>query len=42
MKPGSNLFVEDMDLDITFPVTINEIINKLSKKSEGNWRHMYM
>ena len=45
MKPGSNLFDEDMDLDITFPVTItNDIINKLikKKKSEGNWKHMYM
>ena len=45
MKPGTNLFDEDMKLNITFPVTItNEIVNTLikKKKKEGNWRHMYM
>lgn len=45
MKPGTNLFDEDMKLNITFPVTVtNEIVNTLIKKTkkEGNWRHMYM
>jgi len=35
MRPNSNLFEEDMSLEVTFPFTVNkDIIDKLIKKSE--------
>tara|TARA_B110000483_G_scaffold13455_1_gene15255 strand:+ start:14756 stop:16867 length:2112 start_codon:yes stop_codon:yes gene_type:complete len=45
MKPGNNLFENDMKIKITFPVKItNEIVDKLIKVNEdtGNWKNMYM
>lgn len=33
MKPGSNLFEQDMSLNIEFPLTVTiDIVNKLIKK----------
>ena len=39
MKAGTNLFQEDMNLKVTFPVTVNrEMIDKLIKKDkEPHW-----
>ena len=35
MRPNSNLFEEDMSLQVTFPFTVNkDIVDKLIKKSE--------
>ena len=45
MKPESNLFEKDMNVNIEFPLTVtNEIVDKFIKITEdtGNWRHMYM
>ena len=45
MKPGTNLFEEDMKLEVTFPLTATvEIVESLIKKKKtgGNWQHMYM
>ena len=41
MKEGTNLFQEDMNLKVTFPITVTrDIINKLIKKDkEPNWVH---
>jgi len=37
MRPGSNLFEEDMSLKVEFPFTVtNEIVDKLIKKEEDN------
>jgi ATP-dependent Lon protease len=45
MKPGSNLFEEDMSLQVEFPFTITPaIVDKLIKKPEVNmsYQSMYM
>ena len=35
MRPNSNLFEEDMSLNVTFPFTVSkDIVDKLIKKSE--------
>ena len=35
MRPNSNLFEEDMSLNVTFPFTVTkDIVDKLIKKSE--------
>jgi ATP-dependent Lon protease len=40
MKPGSNLFEEDMMLDVTFPLTVNRtIVDKLIKREINNSLH---
>jgi ATP-dependent Lon protease len=40
MKPGSNLFEEEMTINVTFPFTITrEIVNKLIKRKDDN--HSY-
>jgi len=37
MKPGSNLFEEEMTINVTFPFTITrEIVNKLIKRKDDN------
>jgi ATP-dependent Lon protease len=37
MRPGNNLFEEDMSLKVEFPFTVtNEIVDKLIKKEEDN------
>jgi ATP-dependent Lon protease len=45
MKPNTNLFEKDMNLNIEFPIMVsNEIVDKMIKISEetGSWRSMYM
>ena len=46
MKPGSNLFKEDMSLAVEFPFTVTkDIVDKLIKKDTDNlatWRSMYL
>ena len=44
MKPEDNIFKKDLDVNIKFPITINnELIDKLIKQEESkNWHHMYM
>ena len=44
MKPEENIFKKDMDINIKFPITLdNSIIDKLIKKEEPqNWHNMYM
>ena len=46
MKPGSNLFKEDMSLTVEFPFTVTkDIVDKLIKKDTDNlatWRSMYL
>ena len=43
MKPGTNLFEEDMSLEVSFPFTVTtEIVNKLLKKDETGTSHMSM
>ena len=45
MKPGSNLFAKDMNINVTFPVTVTkEMVDKLIKQENdnGSWRNMYM
>ena len=46
MKPGSNLFEEDMSLIVTFPFTVTKnIIDKLIKKKKDDdmaMRGMYV
>ena len=40
MKPGSNLFEEDMVLDVTFPLTVNKsIVDKLIKREINTSLH---
>ena len=42
MKPGSNLFEEDMSLKVEFPFTVSkEIVDKLIKKDSNNVSAMY-
>jgi len=45
MKPGTNLFEEDMSLEVTFPFEVtNEVVNKLIKRDEENqsYKAMYI
>lgn len=45
MRPGVNLFEDEMSLEVSFPMTItNEIVDKLIKKAkdDGVWRHLYI
>ena len=45
MKPGTNLFEKDMNMEVTFPVTVTkEMVDKLIKQDQdtGSWMHMYM
>ena len=45
MKPGTNLFDDDMKLNVKFPVTVTtDIIKVLIRKDtkQGNWKHMYI
>ena len=45
MKPGSNIFEKNLDIEIKFPATISvDIISKLLKKTQdtSKWNHMYM
>ena len=45
MKPGTNMFEEDMNIKVTFPVTVTkEMVDKLIKQDQdsGSWTHMYM
>ena len=45
MKPGSNIFEKNLDIEIKFPATITvDIISKLLKKTQdtSKWNHMYM
>ena len=45
MKPDTNLFEKDMNMKITFPITVTQsIVDKLIKQEpeSGNWQHMYM
>jgi len=44
MKPGTNLFEDDMDIKVEFPITITpKIVDKLIKKNKetGSWMNMY-
>ena len=42
MKPGSNLFEEDMALKVEFPFTVTkDIVDKLIKKNTENINAMY-
>jgi len=42
MKPGSNLFEEDMSLKVEFPFTVSkDIVDKLIKKDKDNISAMY-
>ena len=43
MKPGTNLFEEDMSLEVTFPFTVTtQIVNKLLKKDDSGSAHLSM
>lgn len=45
MKPGSNLFQKDMDLEVSFPFTVtSDVVDKLIRveKRTGAWQSMYM
>ena len=43
MKPGTNLFEEDMSLEVTFPFTVTtNIVNKLLKKDDSGSAHLSM
>ena len=45
MKPGTNLFEEDMSIEVTFPFPVTkEVVDKLIKKTEekGPPMGMYM
>jgi len=45
MKPGSNLFKKDMDLEVSFPFTVTkEVVDTLIRveKRAGAWQSMYM
>ena len=45
MRPGSNLFKKDMDLEVAFPFTVTtEVVDKLVRveKRAGAWQSMYM
>jgi hypothetical protein len=42
MKPGSNLFEQDMSLKVEFPFTVSkDIIDKLIKKENENISALY-
>jgi ATP-dependent Lon protease len=42
MKPGTNLFEEDMSIKVEFPLTINkEIVDKLIKVNKENVSALY-
>jgi ATP-dependent Lon protease len=45
MKPGSNLFKKDMDLEVAFPFTVTkDVVDTLIQveKRAGAWQSMYM
>jgi hypothetical protein len=46
MKPGSNLFEEEMSIKVEFPFTVTkDIIDKLIKKTENinpSFYHLYV
>ena len=45
MRPGSNLFKKDMDLEVEFPFTVTkDVVDKLIsvEKRTGAWQSMYM
>jgi hypothetical protein len=45
MKPGTNLFEDEMSLKVEFPFVITKnIVDKLIKKEDGSetWRTLYM
>ena len=43
MRPGTNLFEEDMSLDVSFPFTVTvEVVDKLLKAGDGAASHMSM
>jgi len=43
MRPGTNLFEEDMSLDVTFPFTVTiSVVDKLLKAADGTSSHMSM
>ena len=38
MKPGTNLFKKEMELDVSFPLTVSkEIVDKLIKRENKSW-----
>jgi hypothetical protein len=42
MKPGTNLFEEDMSIEVNFPLTITkEIVDKLIKVNKENVSALY-
>jgi hypothetical protein len=42
MKPGSNLFEEDMSLKVEFPFTVTkDIVDKLIKREKENFSALY-
>ena len=43
MKPGTNLFEEDMSLEVTFPFTVTvSVVDKLLRQSDASTSHMSM
>jgi hypothetical protein len=46
MKPGSNLFEEDMSIEVTFPFTVTkQIVDKLIKSNKDDnamFRSLYI
>jgi hypothetical protein len=46
MKPGSNLFEEDMSIKVEFPFTVTkDIVDKLIKKTNAlnpSYSHLYI
>jgi hypothetical protein len=46
MKPGTNLFEEDMSLKVEFPFTVTkDVVDKLIKKADGlnpSLYHLYI
>ena len=45
MTPGTNLFENEMSLNVEFPMTVTtEIVNKLIKKGDKDefWKHLYI
>ena len=45
MKPGTNLFEKDMNMEVTFPVTVTkEMVDKLIKQDQdtGSWIYVYV
>jgi hypothetical protein len=42
MKPGTNLFEEDMSLKVEFPFTVTkDVVDKLIKKNTDNFSLMH-